>query len=264
MYDLASVASVFGSTLAEYDAEDIAAVHDGCGVVMPHAYDAGPDEEVNQFLLARSMGADGVQTNQPEKILVAAGEFVDSRIDATIDRVCLVNKVNGLGFPQKHITVGDTALVTGRGGCVAVPAQSRGATARFGGEGAVRASSANIPVDTTAGGNVSATLTLALGTPASFGAFTPGVAKDYSAQMTATVTSTAADAALSVSPGTLANGAFRLAQPVAVTPAKTAWTGPASNDAFAIGFTQAIGANEALRTGTYSTTLTFTLSTTNP
>src|SRR5262249_56571502 len=136
--------AVFGSTLAEYSPEDIAAIHDGCGVVMPHAYDAGPDEEVNQFLLARSMGADGVQTNQPEKILIAAGEFVDSRIDATSDRVCLVNKTNGLGFPQKHISVGDTTLVTGRGGCVAVPARARGSTARFCGEGAARACSANI------------------------------------------------------------------------------------------------------------------------
>jgi glycerophosphoryl diester phosphodiesterase len=264
MYDLASVASVFGSTLAEYDAEDIAAVHDGCGLVMPHAYDAGPDEEVNQFLLARSLGADGVQTNQPEKILVAAGEFVDSRIDATTGRVCLVNKTNGLGFPQKHITVGDTAFTTGRGGCVAIGAQLRGATARFAGEGAVRASSANVPVDTTSGGTVPATLSLTLGAPASFGAFTPGVAHDYTAQTSANVTSTAGDAALSVPAGTLANGAFKLAQPVVVRPENAAWTGPVSNDTFAIGFKQAIGANEALRTGTYSTTLTFTLSTTTP
>ena len=37
-----------------------------------------------------------------------------------------------------------------------------------------------------------------------------------------------------------------------------------SNDAVTIGFQQAIGANEGLRTGTYSKTLTFTLSTTSP
>jgi hypothetical protein len=51
---------------------------------------------------------------------------------------------------------------------------------------------------------------------------------------------------------------------VQVTPEKSSWTGPVSNDAFAIGFKQPIGANEALRTGTYSATLTFTLSTTSP
>ena len=37
-----------------------------------------------------------------------------------------------------------------------------------------------------------------------------------------------------------------------------------SNDVRTITFTQAIGATDALRTGTYATTLTFTLSTTSP
>jgi hypothetical protein len=42
------------------------------------------------------------------------------------------------------------------------------------------------------------------------------------------------------------------------------WTAPASDDPIAVGFEQHIGATDALRTGTYSTTLTLTLSTTNP
>ena len=42
------------------------------------------------------------------------------------------------------------------------------------------------------------------------------------------------------------------------------WTAPTSNESVPITFTQAIGANDALRTGTYSKTLTFTLSTTTP
>jgi hypothetical protein len=42
------------------------------------------------------------------------------------------------------------------------------------------------------------------------------------------------------------------------------YTGPVSNDPVAIGFRQHIAANQALRTGAYSKTLTFTLSTTNP
>ena len=37
-----------------------------------------------------------------------------------------------------------------------------------------------------------------------------------------------------------------------------------SNDAVSIAFSQAIGANDALRTGAYSKTMTFTLSTTTP
>ena len=117
---------------------------------------------------------------------------------------------------------------------------------------------------TTVGGTVPATLSLTLGPAASFGAFTPGVGRTYEASTTATVTSTAGDAALTVTTAHLTNGGFSLAQPVEVTPEKSSWTGPVSNDAFAIGFKQPIGANEALRTGTYSATLTFTLSTTSP
>jgi hypothetical protein len=41
--------------------------------------------------------------------------------------------------------------------------------------------------DSSAGGSVPATLSLSLGPAASFGAFTPGVAKDYTAQTTANV-----------------------------------------------------------------------------
>ena len=62
-----------------------------------------------------------------------------------------------------------------------------------------------------------ATLALSLGAPATFGAFTPGVTQEYTAQSTAKVTSTAGDATLSVSePGHLSNGAFSLAEPLRV------------------------------------------------
>jgi hypothetical protein len=42
------------------------------------------------------------------------------------------------------------------------------------------------------------------------------------------------------------------------------WAAPTSNDAVPVEFKQAIGASDALRTGTYSKALTFTLSTTTP
>ena len=48
------------------------------------------------------------------------------------------------------------------------------------------------------GGTVPATLALTLGPAASFGPFTPGVTRTYTASTTATVTSTAGDALLSV------------------------------------------------------------------
>jgi hypothetical protein len=80
------------------------------------------------------------------------------------------------------------------------------------------------------------------------------------------------------------NGAFPLAQPVqvdATSPAGTGgafapvggaaapttlltYTGPVSHDTATINFKQSIGANEPLRTGSYTKTFTFTLSTTNP
>jgi hypothetical protein len=122
-----------------------------------------------------------------------------------------------------------------------------------------------VSADTTVGGSVPATLALSLGSAASFGAFTPGVAKDYTATTAATVTSTAGDASLSVSdPGHLTNGSFTLPSPLAVAFSKSTWSGPASNDPVTITFTQHIGANDALRTGSYAKTLTFTLSTTTP
>jgi hypothetical protein len=115
------------------------------------------------------------------------------------------------------------------------------------------------------GGSVPATLSLTLGGPASFGAFTPGVDHVYTASTTADVVSTAGDATLSVSdPGHLANGTFTLPQPLQVTGVPKVYAGPVSHDLVTIGFRQPIGATDALRTGTYATTLTFTLSTTNP
>jgi endo-1,4-beta-xylanase len=120
-------------------------------------------------------------------------------------------------------------------------------------------------VDQTVGASVPATLSLALGGDVAFGAFTPGVARDYTAATTATVTSTAGDATLTYSePGHLTNGAFTLPSPLTVELSKSAWTGPVSNDPVALTFRQHIGAGDALRTGTYSRTLTFTLSTTAP
>jgi hypothetical protein len=79
------------------------------------------------------------------------------------------------------------------------------------------------------------------------------------------VISTAGDAALTSSdPGHLTNGTFSLPSPLEVTLSKSAWTAPVSNDPVTIGFKQHIGASDALRTGSYSKTLTFTLSTTTP
>jgi hypothetical protein len=147
-----------------------------------------------------------------------------------------------------------------------------------------------VNTDGNVGGSVPATLSLSLGTPAAFGPFTPGLAKDYDATTTATVITTAGSAALSVADpsatatGHLVNGAFslpsilqaRASSPLGVGGALAnvggsaaptsllAYANPASNDVVALAFRQHISANDALRTGSYSKTLTFTLSTTTP
>jgi Zinc carboxypeptidase/Chitobiase/beta-hexosaminidase C-terminal domain len=139
--------------------------------------------------------------------------------------------------------------------------------------------------EATVGGTVPPTLSLTLGAPATFGAFTPGVGRDYLATTSANVISTAGEATLSVTDpdtantGRLVNGAFALPRvlqananggtfaPVGGTSSPTTvltYPGPVSNDAVSLGFKQTIGANDALRTGTYSKTLTFTLSTNSP
>jgi beta-galactosidase len=138
------------------------------------------------------------------------------------------------------------------------------------------------------GGTVPATLALSLGAPASFGTFTPGLDHTYETSTSANVISTAGDATLSVldpdtaHPGHLVNGSFFLpdALQAKATKADTtgtaynavsgsplnllSWAAPVSNDAVTLWFSQHIGRNDALRTGAYGKTLTFTLSTTQP
>ena len=129
---------------------------------------------------------------------------------------------------------------------------------------------AEATADAPVGGTVPATLSLTLGAPATFGAFTPGVAKEYTASTTANVISTAGDATLtSTDPSTtatghLVNGAFSLPQPLQGLGVVKTYAAPISNDSVQITFKQAIGATDALRTGSYTKTLTFTLSTTTP
>lgn len=130
-------------------------------------------------------------------------------------------------------------------------------------------------------GTVGPTLSLTLGGPAHFGTFTPGVAKTYAASTTADVTSSGGDAVLTVqdasatATGRLINGAFALASPLRVgsggvtspllAPVRIAgWSGPVSHDQVTVEFRQSIGATDALRTGGYGKTLTYTLSTTAP
>jgi sugar phosphate isomerase/epimerase len=146
--------------------------------------------------------------------------------------------------------------------------------------------------DTEVGGTVPATLAVSLpSTGAVFNPFIPGVAETYESSIAANITTSAADATLtvadpsSVATGHLVNGTFSLPSPLQAKATSSAggtggdfanvggsanpttlltYSGPVANDAVTVSFRQAIGATDALRTGTYSKTLTFTLSTTTP
>src|SRR3954468_14768280 len=139
-------------------------------------------------------------------------------------------------------------------------------------------------------GTVAAMLALSLGPAVSFGAFTPGAAREYEAGTTANVISTAGDAKLSVADpstsgtGHLVNGAFSLPQTLQAKGSSVSGTGgayagvggsanpttlltyggPVSNDGVTLSFKQPIASTDPLRTGTYGKALTFTLSTTSP
>ncbi len=152
------------------------------------------------------------------------------------------------------------------------------------------------------GGSVQSTLAVSLpagSTAPSFGTFTPGVAQNYTQTVAANVTSTAQSATLSAAdactptatcfPGHLVNtstgGPYELAQGLQVaasdpgnTPGSGVFTdlsvtnpaallnygGPVSNDPVTITLEQPIAATDPLRTGAYSKTITFTLSTNSP
>jgi hypothetical protein len=140
------------------------------------------------------------------------------------------------------------------------------------------------------GGDVPATLNLTLGTPTAFAPFIPGVARDYTATLAAQLLSTAGDATLTVSDpsatqtGHLVNAGFALPaalqvagsrpeQKEAVTFASVGGSAAPTtvltynapiNESDTLTFKQPIGSTDSLRTGSYSKTLTFTLSTTSP
>jgi sugar phosphate isomerase/epimerase len=145
----------------------------------------------------------------------------------------------------------------------------------------------------TVGGDVPSVLNLSIANAGgSFGTFVPALARTYETALSASATTTTGDAALSATdwsttaPGHLVNGAFSLPsalrvralgegdspttafQPLSevsgqLVPLK-GFSGPVTAAPLTLGFQQSIGASDVLRAGTYSKTVTFTLSTNVP
>ena len=229
--------------------------------------------------------------------------YTEHRVDQAITFEPLTDKLVGAppfklsatassGLPVRYSALGsctvsdDTVTVTGPGTCTITASQSGGADYYSAKDVSRSFQVIGASQEGSVGGTVPATLALTLGAPASFGAFAPGVSRSYDTTTTATVTSTAGDAMLSVTDpsqsatGRLVNGSFALAERLQVRANANAFAplnatagsqlallsygGPVSNDSVSIAFRQEIGAGQALRTGAYGKTLTFTLSTTTP
>jgi PKD repeat protein len=140
------------------------------------------------------------------------------------------------------------------------------------------------------GGLVPGVLALDITGSANFGTFLPGVTKDYTTSLAATVTTSATAAELTVRDassnhtGHLVNGTSFLAQPLQVNATDQAnpssafkplsesgarvsllaFPTPVSGHPLTIGFKQSIAATEQLKVGGYGKTVVFTLSATTP
>jgi hypothetical protein len=143
----------------------------------------------------------------------------------------------------------------------------------------VSAADAGQPV----GATVPDVLSIGIGPAAGLGQFLLGVARDYTADLPATITSTMGNATLTASdpsptsPGHLLNGSYALAQALQIKAATSAdfapltspvtlltWGGPVSNDNVTVSFKQPIAATDPLRSGQYAKTIVLTLSSAAP
>ena len=127
----------FGSSMPNYNAEKIAAIHDACGLVIPNVYQGDvTGSEAGDLLYARSIGADGAQVNNPDVVADALNQPVPTSIVIDGTDVCLLNANNELGIPEKPLQTMGATLETGRGGCVGLPTNYRSAQVTFSGDGA--------------------------------------------------------------------------------------------------------------------------------
>jgi hypothetical protein len=130
LFEATQRAAVFGSRRAKFTPEKIAAIHDGCSFVLPHSYDRGEREEVDELQRGLADGADGAQVNQPDVIAAAVQRRITAKLIPVPDqrKVCLRNARNELGIPHRNLNVrfptDDLNLLdrTDRDGCIKLPA----------------------------------------------------------------------------------------------------------------------------------------------
>lgn len=157
LYDETMRSTVYGSRRDKFTPERIAAIHDGCSVVLPHSYDMGPQNEAAEYLLARAAGADGAQVDQIDVIRAALNDPLTVKLAPDAARgakaVCLVNAGNGLGLPNKPlaITTRNGGAVPGartdRFGCIALPGAPADYVVRFAADATAKAAQHNSLLD---------------------------------------------------------------------------------------------------------------------
>ena len=120
--------AVYGSRRSEFSPEKIAAIHDGCSLVLPHTYDNTNLLESDELMKARAAGADGGQVNTPNIIAFVAKRNIPAafQFEAAARRACLVNTGNGLGLTQELVNIRRgldyfAIKITDRNGCVGIP-----------------------------------------------------------------------------------------------------------------------------------------------
>jgi glycerophosphoryl diester phosphodiesterase len=112
----------FGSNLVKFTPERLAAIHDGCGLAVPHSYDAGKENEGAEIAAGYARGIDGFQTNQVDVAVAALHRPAPSkwiRTRSAPTKACLVNPTNGYGLLGRAVVRSDGKTdTTGPGGCV--------------------------------------------------------------------------------------------------------------------------------------------------
>ena len=137
----------FGSNVTGYTPEQIAAIHDGCGLVIPNVYQGFVTKtEAGDLRHALAIGADAAQVNNPD----VAADVLDEpvRTVVTARRVgrrglvsCLRNPEKRQGIPEKPLRIGRRRVTTAKRGCIWVPG-GWGERVVFQGDGSALASRA--------------------------------------------------------------------------------------------------------------------------
>lgn len=140
LFALTSEYTWFGSSLPKYSPEKIAAIHDGCGLVMPNVYQGQvTGDEAGDLLYARGIGADGAQVKTPDLVADVLDEPVATALDVRTsgDGVygCLVDSRHQLGLPLKNLTYGESTYETRLGGCARLGDKVSAGKLQFAGDG---------------------------------------------------------------------------------------------------------------------------------